>query len=171
MNKKIIVVGTSGSGKSTFARQLSIKLNIPHIELDNLYWEKNWSINPNFRDLLTERLKTPQWVVCGNYLKVKDLTYQANIIIWLDYPFYLVFWRALKRSIHRLYTQEKICGENTETIKRLFSRNSILWWVIRTYSKRRKEYQLLFSQDNQLLKMIRVKFSKDLQEIMRLLTK
>lgn len=39
---KINVVGTSGSGKSTVARQLAQKLAVPYIEMDKLYWRPNW---------------------------------------------------------------------------------------------------------------------------------
>ncbi|MGI4851132.1 MAG: hypothetical protein ACRYGR_04260 [Janthinobacterium lividum] len=165
MNKKIVVVGTSGSGKSTLARVLSIKFNIPHIEMDHLYWGENWSINANFRELLEQQLQIPGWIVCGNYSKVKDLTWRhATIIIWLDYPFYLVFWRALKRSVMRIYTGEKICGGNRETLKRFFSKNSILWWVIQTYHRRKSDYQSLMLQENKTLMIIRITSPKELDE-------
>ena len=40
---KINIIGTSGSGKSTFSKQIAQKLNIPHIELDALFWKENWT--------------------------------------------------------------------------------------------------------------------------------
>lgn len=39
---KIIIIGTTGSGKSTVAKKLSEKLNVPHIQLDFLFWKPNW---------------------------------------------------------------------------------------------------------------------------------
>ena len=166
MNKKIVVVGTSGSGKSTLGRALSKKFNIPHIEMDHLYWGKNWSVNANFRELLEKQLQIPQWIICGNYLKViKNITsIQVNIVIWLDYPFYLVFWRALKRGIKHIYTGEKICGDNTETLRKFLSKDSILWWVVQTYHRRKSDYQLLMSQNNQTSMIIRVKSPKELDK-------
>ncbi|MCF6264133.1 MAG: AAA family ATPase [Xanthomonadales bacterium] len=40
--KKINIIGTSGSGKSTFAKALSKKLDYPYIEMDAIFWGKNW---------------------------------------------------------------------------------------------------------------------------------
>lgn len=40
--KRINVVGTSGSGKSTFGRQLSQQICAPYIEMDALFWQPNW---------------------------------------------------------------------------------------------------------------------------------
>ena len=39
---RINVIGTSGSGKSTFSKRIANKLNIPYIELDALFWNANW---------------------------------------------------------------------------------------------------------------------------------
>jgi adenylate kinase family enzyme len=36
--QRISVVGTSGSGKTTLARDISLRLNIPHVELDYIVW-------------------------------------------------------------------------------------------------------------------------------------
>ena len=44
---KINVVGTSGSGKSTVARQLAEKFALPHIELDKLFWRPQWQGTPD----------------------------------------------------------------------------------------------------------------------------
>lgn len=39
---KIAIVGISGSGKSTFARSLSVKTGLPLHHMDSLYWTSNW---------------------------------------------------------------------------------------------------------------------------------
>ena len=36
---KIYILGSVGSGKTTFAKRLSNELNVPYYELDNLVWE------------------------------------------------------------------------------------------------------------------------------------
>ena len=38
--KKIHIIGSVGSGKTTLARQMSKKLNIPYYELDNVVWKR-----------------------------------------------------------------------------------------------------------------------------------
>jgi len=50
--KRIVVVGASGSGKTTLAQQLALRPDAPHVELDALFWEANWtSVSPEiFRE-------------------------------------------------------------------------------------------------------------------------
>jgi len=40
---RINVIGTSGSGKSSFSKRLAEKLDVPYIELDALHWKPNWT--------------------------------------------------------------------------------------------------------------------------------
>lgn len=40
--KKVNVLGTSGSGKSTFAKALADKLNCAYVEMDGLFLLDNW---------------------------------------------------------------------------------------------------------------------------------
>jgi ABC-type dipeptide/oligopeptide/nickel transport system ATPase component len=42
-NRRIAVVGTTGSGKTALARRISQWLDIPHVELDALYWGPHWT--------------------------------------------------------------------------------------------------------------------------------
>ena len=42
MEMRINVVGTSGCGKSTVAKRIAEKLNVPYIQLDELHWKPNW---------------------------------------------------------------------------------------------------------------------------------
>ncbi|MDE2841397.1 MAG: AAA family ATPase, partial [Chloroflexota bacterium] len=54
--ERVVVVGTSCSGKTTLARQLSRALGAPHIELDAIHWKPNWQSRPaeEFRQLVSE---------------------------------------------------------------------------------------------------------------------
>ena len=166
MDKKILVIGTSGSGESTLARTLSRILDIPHIELDAIYWQKYWSVNPNFRSMLAPKLSGSKWIICGNYSMVEDLTWsQATIVLWLDYPLYLILWRAFKRSVQCIHRKEKLCGDNVETVTRLLSQNSILWWVIRTYFKKKKRYHARMQQKEITPPMIRIKSPQKLPKV------
>jgi len=67
--QRICVVGTSGSGKTTFARNLARILDIPHYELDALAWGPEWEQLP--RETLHQRVDEvaarPDWVIDGNY--------------------------------------------------------------------------------------------------------
>lgn len=144
------VLGVSGSGKTTFARSLAMRRACPHIELDALHWQANWTETPlpQFRQAVENAIASPHWVLDGNYSKVRDLVWaRADSLIWLNYPFHLVFGRVFKRTCQRVFLRQALWAGNRETFRLAFlSRHSILWWVVKTYARRRAEYPLLFAQ-------------------------
>jgi adenylate kinase family enzyme len=149
-HQRISVIGTSGSGKTTFAKQISQHLAIPHIELDALYWEPNWVEAPDyiFRERVLNALSSDSWVVDGNYSPVRDIVWaKADTIVWLDYSLLIIMTRLLWRTFERGLTQQELWSGNKETLQKAFlSRDSILLWALQTYSRRRKEYPILFAQ-------------------------
>lgn len=148
--ERVVVIGTSCSGKTTLARTLANRWNVPHIELDALHWQPNWTPQPlaEFRALTGAAIAAERWVLDGNYSKVRDLVWgRATTLIWLNYPFHVVFGRALSRTVKRVLFREELYSGNRETFRLAFlSRESILWWVITTYHRRRREYPALFTQ-------------------------
>ena len=66
---RVNVVGTSGSGKSTFCKRLSELLDAPHIEMDRLYHKPNWGepTSEEFEAIVAEAIKPDCWVLDGNY--------------------------------------------------------------------------------------------------------
>ena len=143
---RVAIVGTSCSGKTTFARSLSRALGLPHTELDVLYWGPNWTPRPieEFRSRVQEAVAAPFWVVDGNYSVVRDLVWgNATTLVWLNYPIWLLFPRAVSRTFRRFATQESLFAGNRESLA-IFDPEWIPWWVLRTYWRRRREYPLLF---------------------------
>ena len=47
---KIIVLGNSGSGKSTFTSKLADKLNIEYLHLDTIIYKHSWN-KPEFDEM------------------------------------------------------------------------------------------------------------------------
>ena len=104
---RIVVVGTTSSGKSTLASQLAEVIGTDYIDLDALHWEPNWvGAKP---EVFRERVETATssrpvlskveraWVVAGNYHVVRDIIWQrAEIIVWLDYPLHISFGDCLR---------------------------------------------------------------------------
>lgn len=149
MISRIVIVGTSGSGKTTLAKSLAKKLGVTHIELDALHWEPDWIEVPDelMRERVQQALQSDAWTIDGNYKQVRDLVWaRAQMLVWLDYSFPLVFFRAVRRTIRRMFTRELVCNGNRERLSMLFSKESILLWVIQTHHKRAREYPALLAR-------------------------
>lgn len=148
--QRIVIIGSSGSGKTTLAQQLGERLGIPHVELDALHWEANWveASTEVFRERVTLALSGHAWVVDGNYSKARDITWPlADTVIWLDYSLPLILGRLLRRTFGRAFSRQDLWSGNRETLsKAFFSRDSILWWAITTYKRRRIEFPELFQR-------------------------
>jgi adenylate kinase family enzyme len=146
---RISIIGTSCSGKTTIAKLISEKLHIPHIELDALHWLPNWqeSDNDEFLSLVSHATSADNWIVDGNYSMTRPIVWnRVTHILWLNYPFIVVFWRALRRTISRAWSKEVLFSGNTESWKQsFFSKDSILLWVIQTYAKRQRQYSKLLA--------------------------
>ena len=100
--QRILIIGRTGSGKTTLARELAAALNLPHVELDSLHFEPDFSTVP--LDVLRERTSSAisgeRWVTDGNKSAVRDLVWpRADTIIWLDYPLTISLWRIGKRPL------------------------------------------------------------------------
>ena len=145
--KRIAVVGTSCSGKTTMARRLGRLLNIPHIELDQLNWLPGWRMRDRdeFRDLLDKETDADRWIIDGNYYKHQDIFLpKATHVVWLNYSFVFIFGRGLMRTINRIWTKKELFNGCYETFGQSFlSRDSILWWIIKTFPKNRQRYPTL----------------------------
>jgi len=147
-HKRIVVVGATGCGKSTMAKRLGLE----YIELDALYWKPNWVI-PNdeeFRTKVEAATQAPDWVLAGNYGVTRDIVWsRAEAVIWLDYPFFLVLGRLLRRTWVRWQTKELLWGTNTEPLWvhfKLWSKDSLINWLFQTYWRRKRTYLKFFAR-------------------------
>ena len=148
--RRIAVVGTSGSGKTTLARQLAQRLGIAHVELDALHWGPDWTPAPRdlFRERVVSALEGEAWTTDGNYNVVRDIIWaRADTVIWLDYALAVVMGRVTWRTIRRTALREELWNGNRERFRTSFlDRDSIIWWALSTYRRRKREYPLLFAR-------------------------
>ena len=141
--QRINVVGTSCSGKTTLARALSKRLDLPHVEMDALFWEPSWTPVPDaiFRTRVATALEGERWVVDGGYSPVRDVTWsRVDTVVWLDYPLRTVLRRWVHRTISRLRTREEFWPGtgNRERWDHILGPESLLWWILGTHRRRRR---------------------------------
>jgi adenylate kinase family enzyme len=84
IGKRIMIIGSPGSGKSTFAGKLSQITQLPLIHLDKEFWKDGWIETP--RQEWVEKQKRlilgDEWIIDGNYGGTMDLRLEkADTII------------------------------------------------------------------------------------------
>ena len=87
--KRILVIGCPGVGKSTFARALRDRLNLPLYHLDMLFWnaDKTTVTRDEFDRKLAEILQKDEWIVDGNYNRTLEIRLKrCDTVFFLDFP-------------------------------------------------------------------------------------
>ena len=102
---KIAVLGFSGGGKSTLARKLGERLNLPVLHLDTVHWLPGWQQRrtEDGAAIVAEFMDQPDWIIEGTYSKyhMDQRMEQADRIVMLLLPRLICFARALRR--HHTY--------------------------------------------------------------------
>jgi adenylate kinase family enzyme len=149
--QRVIIIGTTSSGKSTLAEQISKQFGLDLIELDALHWLPDWEhrSDQDFRALVAQATASPKWVMAGNYSVARDISWpRAEAIVWLDYSLWTIFWRLWQRTWRRWQTQELLWGTNREKLWPHFKLwspdDSLFAWLFATYWRRKREYPPLF---------------------------
>jgi adenylate kinase family enzyme len=158
--RTIVVKGTSGAGKSTFAAELARRLGLAYIELDALHHGPNWS-EPTPEEFCARvrgaMAAAPRgWVIDGNYdTKLGEtVVAAADTIIWLDLPLAITLRRLWRRTLHRIRHDVELWGGNRETWRDQFlSRHSIFFWTIHAHIEHRRQWPARFGQDPRLVRL------------------
>jgi adenylate kinase family enzyme len=112
--KRVLVIGSGGAGKSTFARGLGARLGLPVIHLDRVYWRAGWVETPKdeWRRKVEELCAGDSWVMDGNYSGTLDFRLDAcDTVIFIDLPRAVCTWRIVKRSLMYRGTSRPDMGE------------------------------------------------------------
>ncbi len=136
--KRILVIGTGGSGKTTVARRLAQRTGLPLIHLDALYWRSGWQPTPadEWRATVQSLISRDAWIIDGNYGGTLDVRLAAcDTVVFLDLPRLVCLWRVLKRQVRHLgQVRPELAPGCRERLTWEF-----IWWIWTYPSRRRGE--------------------------------
>lgn len=162
---RIWIRGISCSGKTTLAKRISKELQIRHIELDQYHWLPNWKERETqeFAELVGKEISSKHWVIDGNYSKIhKHLNIEHDLIIWMDYSLLRLLYRCAQRTFRRIIFKEEVCNGNRESLKSLFSRDNLFFWIFKTYRRRKMDLNKLLNENE---KIVIIRSEKDLSQL------
>jgi adenylate kinase family enzyme len=148
LGERIIIVGNTNAGKSTLGARLAEHLDVPHIELDALFWQPGWTEPPReeFRARVAEAVQADRWVMSGSYFDVQgDISWPlATQVLWLDVGLLTVIPRILHRSWNRYRRNELLWGTNRERFwgqLRVWSDDSLIGFAVKRGGDKRRRLE------------------------------
>lgn len=136
--KKVIVIGSGGSGKSTFSKRLGELTGIGVIHLDQEYWRPNWEKTPvdEWEARVAVMLERDSWIMDGNFGGTREMRMRvADTIVFLDLPRRVCLYRILKRTI-KYHGRSR--PDMTEGCREKFDLEFVLWvWNYPKETRRR----------------------------------
>lgn len=161
---RIVILGRTGSGKTTLARELAAALGVPHVELDSLYFGPGFSTAPIdvLRERTREAIAGDRWVTDGNKRAVRDIVWpRADTVVWLDYSLGVSLWRLAGRArsrTGRLASEAARTGRRAALPGQLLAAARGVLTALRSHAGQRREYVRLFAEPaNQHLAVVRLR--------------
>jgi len=87
--RRVLVVGSPGAGKTSFAVELAAGLDLPLIHLDFEYWRAGWepTLPEEWRARVEELISREAWVMDGNYgATLATRLARGDAAVFLDVP-------------------------------------------------------------------------------------
>ncbi|MDT5063273.1 MAG: hypothetical protein QOH63_3732 [Acidobacteriota bacterium] len=163
--RKVLVIGSGGAGKSTFAKRLGECLKINVVHLDSIYWSPGWVETPKAEWLKTveELLKRESWIIDGNYSSTLELRLQScDTVIFLDRPRSVCLWRVLKRVL-RYWNRSR--PDMADDCREKFDLEFIRWvWMFP--KKERPKVMKMLKENSQSKKIILLRSQTEVEKFL-----
>lgn len=133
--QRILVAGTTGTGKTTLARAIGARLDLPTTELDALFHGPAWEPRPTFLDDVRALAATDRWVTEWQYPQARPILLErADLLVWLDLPFRTTLARLVPRTVRRRVRREELWNGNVEAPLWTFVTDPehVVRWAIRS---------------------------------------
>jgi len=164
--RRVVMLGVSGSGKSTTGRLIADRLDVPYVELDALHHDAGW-IEASAEELqarVRPLVAGDAWVIDGDYRrKLGSLVVErADTVVWLDLPIRSWLPRLAWRTATRMARGEELWNGNRERFRNLFERPNIFGWAWRKHFANRHELEG-WAARHPHVRLVRLRSSEDVQ--------
>ena len=146
---RVSVVGSSGSGKTTFGKAIAARLGLPYVELDAIFHQPDWTELPDdeFQARVRDATAEEGWVVDGNYGVVRPIVLErATTVAWLDYSRPRCMQQVIRRSVSRGLRRRELWNGNREDPRMWLRASHPIRWSWTHHARKRVEYEARYRE-------------------------
>lgn len=175
IGRRIAIIGSTSSGKSTLGERLAILLDVPLVELDALFWKPEWveSTDEEFFPKVAEATSGDAWIVAGSYSRTRELYWsRLETVIWLDLPLAVSVRRVLVRAWRRSRSRELLWGTNYEGfakhLKLWSPKDSLVAWAVTSRGQaRRRNLEAMLDPRWRHVRWVRLQSQREVNAFVR----
>lgn len=167
--RRILVAGVSGAGKTTLARRLAARLDLPFTEIDALLHGPDWTPRPTFVQDVRAVVGQEGFVMEWQYRAVRELLLaEAELVVWLDLPTATVMRQVVSRTLRRARRREVLWNGNVEPPLRtmLLDPENVIRWAWSTRHSLRDLPTRISHQDQQVV-LVRLRSRRQVETWVR----
>lgn len=157
-------IGLACTGKSTLGEHVAKFLGLHVVHLDHLRWSDGWTKVDNacFVAALAKALKShDRCIVEGSTIRcASSLLPRLGLLVFLDLKLHVLLWRALRRSLTRIWTRKILWNGNRETFRQLFGKDSLIVKLLTRW----RSYRSFVMQAIRSLPHVHLRSSHEIQQ-------